>query len=271
MFDGFEGSKREDKNPESSRQLLKVAVVGTGRMGRCLTRLLRNHCDITLCSRRPDRALSVAKRLGVSASGIKDCIAKNDIIIAAIPTEELQPFAEQVSETMRPGSLFVDISSVKCGVVEVLSRTLPADIEYTSIHPLFASAAVSQKNVIVIPIRGNRWNSHLKQLLASSDMRVTESTAEEHDKVMATVQVLNHFTYLSLRSAMARLNRGQDMEPFKTHAFRKSLAVLKLIEGNLQTVELIQRSNKYAPSVRELFIKEAKRLDQQYRSSQGTT
>lgn len=244
--------------------------MGTGRMGRSLTRLLKNHCDITLCSRRPDRALSVAKRLGVSASGVKDCVAKSDVVIAAIPTDDLRQFAEQVSETMRPGSLFVDISSVKCGVVEALSGILPAHTEYVSIHPLFASAAVGRKNVIVIPVRGNSWGLHLKQLLASSGMRVTESTAEEHDKVMATVQVLNHFAYLSLRSAMARLDCGKDIEPFKTHAFRKSLAVLKLIEGNLQTVELIQRGNKYAPSVRELFIKEAKRLDQQYRSSRGT-
>lgn len=238
--------------------------MGTGRMGRCLTRLLRNYCDITICSRRPDRASSVAKRLGVGASGIKNCVAKSEIVIAAIPTEDLQPFVEQISETMRPGSLFVDISSVKCGVVEVLSRTLPANIEYASIHPLFASAAVGQKNVILIPVRGNRRSPHLKQLLTLSGMHVMESTAEEHDKAMAMVQVLHHFAYLSLRSAMARLDWGQGRESFKTYAFRKSLAVLKLIEGNLQTIELIQRRNKYAPFVRELFITEAKKLNQQY-------
>lgn len=239
-------------------------------MGRCLTRLLRNHCDITLCSRRPDRAISLAKRLDVNASGIESCASKSDIVIVTIPTEDLQPFAEQISKRMQPGSLFVDISSVKCGVVEVLSKTLPTNVEYASIHPLFASAAVGKKNVILIPVRGSRWIPHLKRLLTSSGMRVTESTAEEHDKVMAAVQVLHHFAYLSLRSAMARLDWGQDMESFRTHAFRKSLAVLRLIEGNLKTIELIQRRNKYAPYVRELFIKEAKRLNQYYSSNQST-
>lgn len=264
MFISLGSGEKENKNAEGSGQLLKVAVVGTGRMGKCLTKLLKDYCDLTICGRQPDHASAIAKRLDVRSSTIEDCLSKSDIIIATIPSETLLPFVERFSGGIRTGSLFVDISSVKCGFIEALAKILPPTIGYVSIHPLFSSPGVGRKNVIVIPVRGNKWTTQLKELLALGGMRVTETSAEEHDRVMAKVQVLNHFMYLIMRDSMAQLGADKELESFETHAFRRSLNILKLIEGNLETVELIQKRNKYAPLVRNLFMDEAKKLDQKY-------
>jgi len=233
-------------------------------MGKCLTKLLKDYCDLTICGRRPDHASATAKRLDVKSSTTEDCLSKSDVIITTIPSEALLPFVEMFSGEIHPGSLFVDISSVKCGFIEALGKTLPTSIGYVSIHPLFSSLKARRKNVIVIPVRENKWTPQLKKLLVLGGMQVTETNAEEHDKIMATVQVLNHFMYLIMRNSMTQMGEVKELKSFETYAFRRSLNILKLIEGNSETVELIQNSNKYAPLVRNLFIDEAKKLNQKY-------
>lgn len=232
-------------------------------MGTCLARLLKGSCQVTLCGRDPSRAAKVARRLGILSSGTQECVGSNDVVIAAIPTAVLKPFVGQISTVIPSGSLFTDISSVKCGVIEDIAKLLPTKVEYASIHPLFASARLGVKNIVFIPVRGSTQSSRLRQLLASAGMHVVESNAEEHDRIMAVVQVLHHFGLLALREALARMNNGS-LDGFETYSFRRSLSVLKLIEGNLETVEFIQRSNRFAPRAREVFIEESMKLSRNY-------
>jgi len=233
-------------------------------MGVCLCRLLKGHCNLTICSRSYPKARAAAKVLGINGSEVDKCAADCDILIAAVPTEDLQTFAKNVSRLMKEKSLFVDISSVKCGVIEPILSVLPAFVEYTSIHPLFASTKVSPKNMIYMQIRSPSMGSRFKWLLSVSGMRVTEATPEKHDKIMAAVQVLNHFAYLTLRNALRECDYGPSMEPFLTHAFSRTLASLKLIENNMDTIKLIQKLNKYAPHARNIFISEAKKLNDEF-------
>ncbi len=241
-------------------------------MGRCLGILLRDRCDLTICSRDAEKAQAVAGRLRLKASGIGECVQGSDVIVAAVPSESLPDLAREISAKLRPSSLFVDVSSVKCGIVEQVSGALPPSVEYVSIHPLFASARVRPKNVILVGVRTGRLGSLFKLLLSSSGARVTEASAEDHDRAMAAVQVLHHFAYLSMRDAFSDMGcsvAGGGISAFETHTLRKTLGVMRLIESNLQTVSYIQRKNKYAPSARRLLIEAAERLDRSYSRPDG--
>jgi len=247
-----------------SGQLLKVAVVGTGKMGQCLAGMLKNHCQLTLCGRDQEKASSVAARLGVASSNISECVSSAEVIIAAIPSSALPSFARQVCSRMKPSALFADISSVKCGIIDDISEMLPKHAEYASIHPLFSSARCCEKNILFIPVRCSITGPALRGLLAEAGGQITETNAEEHDRLMAIVQVTQHFALLSMRSAIAKLRAGQELDPFSSYSFRRSLSMLKLIEGNLETVEFIQRRNKFAASARALFMQESVALDKEY-------
>jgi len=234
--------------------------------------LLRGRCDLTVCGRDADKAQAVARRLGLKASDIGGCVKGSDVVVAAIPSESLPAFVRDISAMLRPGSLFVDVSSVKCGIVEQVSGALPRSVEYVSIHPLFASARVRPKNIVLVGVRTSRLGPLFKLLLSSSGARVTEASAEDHDRAMAAVQVLHHFAYLSMRDALADMvcNVAEgDISAFETHTLRKTLGVMRLIESNLQTVSYIQRKNKYASSARRLLIEAAERLDRSYNRPDG--
>jgi prephenate dehydrogenase len=234
-------------------------------MGRCMATLLRSACDLTITSRDSSRANEIADRLGIKGCGAMG-LSEMDIVILTIPTEVLLPISRQTSQQMRPGSLLVDVSSVKCGVVDKIGRILPDQIFYISIHPLFSSPRVKIRNTMVIPVRSGPWLPIITDLLTRSGMRVTEVSAEEHDRAMATVQVIHHFALLSMENAMVRQGyaKNEGLEPFLTHNMMKTMNTLKLLNKNMKTIEMIQKINKFSPGARERFIEEAIKLDKRY-------
>ncbi|MCS7097965.1 MAG: prephenate dehydrogenase/arogenate dehydrogenase family protein [Candidatus Methanomethyliaceae archaeon] len=234
-------------------------------MGRCMAYLLKGVSEVMINSRDFRQAKKVARKIGVKACSFED-LSNSDIIIATVPSEILLEVAKKAFQIMKEGSLFVDVSSVKCGIIEEIANLLPPKLEYISLHPLFASPRVKIKNVIMIPINAKNWNERLEELLIKAGMRVGKCSAEEHDKIMAAYQVAHHFTYLSLKETLKKMNFENMQEIFITHSLRKTLAVLRLIERNIKTVEEIQRMNKFASIARRIFIQEAKRLDESYSS-----
>lgn len=238
-------------------------------MGRCLSALLCGHCDLTVCSREPEKARHLARKLGAKGAGYEGCEGK-DIVFLAVRTQDLAETARKVAVHMAIDSLLVDLSSVKCGVVEEVQGALPNCIYYISIHPLFSSQRIKVKNTIVVPIRAGSWMGHLRRLLEMAGMSIKETSAEEHDRAMAIVQATHHFALLSLGATLrqADFNGFEGLKPFMTHSMTKTLGAMRLVERNLDTIEMIQEKNKYSEYARRRFIEEAKRLDKRY--STGT-
>ncbi len=232
-------------------------------MGRCMAALLKGSCDLTIMSRDACRAAAVARRMGVNG-GTSAALPGMDVVVLTVPTDAMLPSSMEAARLMKPGSLLVDVSSVKCGVVEDICRLLPDRIFFISIHPLFSSPGVKVKNTVVVPVRPGPWLSPLNALLTCAGMRVKEASAEEHDRVMAVVQVIHHFALLSIKNAMARegYGRKEDLEPFLTHSVMKTMHTIGQIERNIETIEMIQKENKYARAARRLFIEEAAKLDE---------
>jgi prephenate dehydrogenase len=230
-----------------------------------LAALFSGRCDLMICSRDPSRSEKIAAKARAETAEIKDC-SDRDIVFAAVPTHALMSTTRALQPVMKCGSLFVDISSVKCPIVDEIVKMLPGDLMYVSIHPLFSSARARIKNTIVVPIRPGNWMLALTALLEGSGMRLHVANAEEHDKAMAAAQVIHHFALLSMRRALDETgySKAKDLEPFITSSLSKSLRVVKLLESNLETIEMIQRSNKFAQYARNKFIEEAKKLDMQY-------
>lgn len=228
-------------------------MIGTGKMGRCLATLLKGSAEVTLCSRDPKKARAVARRLGVSGAGILE-IVLSDVVIAAIPTENLVEFAEECSAIMRPDATFVDVSSVKIGIVEEVLKRLPREAGYASIHPLFTSPLVKEKDVAFIAVRETETAGEFREALARGGARVFETTPEEHDRATAVTQVLHHFALLAMERVL--IKHARETETFKTHSLRKTLAVIRMVERNRDTVMAIQKLNRFGSGLREEFIRE---------------
>lgn len=54
-------------------------------------------------------------------------------------------------------------------------------------------------------IKKGKWYPKVLKFLKNHKVRIIESSPEEHDNMMAVVQVLTHFSYISTASAIEKL------------------------------------------------------------------
>jgi prephenate dehydrogenase len=161
------------------------------------------------------------------------------VVMVSVPMEATDQVIRTVGPLMKSDSLLVDLTSLKVAPVRAMLESSISEV--IGLHPLFA----------VCPARGERWLSWLKVIMERNGAILVETTPEEHDKMMALVQALNHFNNLMLGLTLA----GQDvsleeLQRFSTPLFRDRLDHLNriishpelyagLIAGNPRTGNLL--------------------------------
>jgi prephenate dehydrogenase len=202
--------------------------------------------DIT----RPDEAV----RAAVEAA---DCIllaVPHNVALAALPA--LLPW-------IAPGALLVDTLSVKTEVVGRLRAAGRTDIDILSINPMFAPGLgfAGQKVVVVEVATGARARAFL-DLLRSWEASVFPVSAEEHDRMMAAIQVATHSALLAFGLALRELSC--DVErcwPLASPPHRVCLALLARIASAAPHVYWdIQRDNPSAAEARRAVANGLQRL-----------
>ena len=71
------------------RNMMKVGLIGIGRMGKALVSRLKGHVEITIYSRDKEYTAKIASELGVNFAGKIEKIADNEAIILAVPDQEI--------------------------------------------------------------------------------------------------------------------------------------------------------------------------------------
>jgi len=210
------------------------------------------------------KAVKAARRLGVRYGG-PESVALGDIVVVSVPVEDTVKVCLSTAMEMRQGSLLVEISSVKTSVVEKIKAGVSDAIEYASMHPLFGPEARSVKGraVVLIPVRLERWRRPLCNLMGRMGWKIVFSDVEGHDRAMAVVQVLHHFSYLCLASCISQL--VADMR-FCTRSFEETLRTLRRINRNLGVILSIQRENPFAAEVRKAYSASVLRLAEDQRN-----
>ena len=227
---------------------LRLAVIGTGRMARLLARILKDSFSETvLISRDVEKARKLSKRLGVSYGSQADA-SRFDYYLFTSPPRYLPETVKAFTNRLKPGSLVSDICSVKSGVVREVEKLIPPGVEYISLHPLFGPSTrrIKGNNLVMIPIRGKSFITSLQELFESLGLRVVvASSPEEHDEMMAAVQVAHHISQLSLILTLWKLIGSDKLRAYSTRSLRKTLKVIKSFRGNLKVIREISELNPH--------------------------
>ena len=137
---------------------------------------------------------------------------------------------EKVGPLVPEGSLLMDLTSLKKEPVELMLANSRADI--IGCHPLFGPGVndASGENVILCPARGQKWLVWLRGILEKNGLMITEETPEEHDKIMAIVQVLNHLNTISLGMALTHTGISPEkISKYTTPIFQTKLEIIKKV------------------------------------------
>ncbi len=249
------------KDYDADMQSFSIAIVGgTGGMGRLLSSELKKiGIDVMICSRSKEKAQKIAREISAKAGTIEEA-SSADIVIVSVPIEDTLEVCLSVGKKMKPSSLLMEISSVKTNVVDELIYQLPDEVEFISLHPLFGpEGSFEGENVIVIPARTKIWLPKIKQILKELGSNYAITTVEEHERIMSVMQVLHHFSYFCLASALASYKEELESD-FYTRSFKKTKEFFVNLQKNLEVLLAIQRTNPRGEEIRNNYANLVERL-----------
>ena len=234
-----------------------LIVGGTGGMGRFFANFAAVHgASVKVVGRTVQRTRRTAKEMGLEPGSISD-VVESDIVVVSTPMDSIVRTSIEWAQSMRAGALLTDLSSVKTGIADRIFPTVPAGVEYVSIHPLFGPSIdqLGGQSIVAVPFRtGPQWR-RFSRALRKAGARVDKMSSEHHDRVMGYVQAMHHFALLSLGVALRKWDGHA-----KTSSFAGTLARIESLLENWNTIVGIQRLNPSATAVRLEFLKTCREM-----------
>ncbi len=171
-----------------------VAIIGgQGAMGRCMAGLFG---DL-------GHAVMIAD-LDTPLTPV-EAAAAADVVVISVPIDVTVDVIRQIGPHVRPDALLMDVTSLKTGPLRAMLEHSRGSVVGT--HPLFGPSvhSLQGQRVVLTPGRGADWLGWVRTMLAARGLVLVETTPEEHDRVMAVVQVLVHFATEVLGATLARV------------------------------------------------------------------
>jgi len=240
----------------------QLAIIGFGAFGRLAAAQLTGRFAIVVHD--PHVAAADISAAGGTPLSLEDAASTSDIILVAVPVQQMEATLAGIGRHVRPGTTVIDVASVKMLPSQWLATHIPDSAHIVATHPLFGPQSVARglegRQLVICPIRGDR---HLKvaALGESLGLRVRITSAEEHDREMAYVQALTHLIGRSLAQMQI------PDEKLKTQTYQHLIDLTGLIgNDSFELFTAIQTMNPFAPDVVEDFVARASALLDQVRT-----
>jgi len=232
-------------------------------MGRLFARLFKKGKHrVIIFGRDKKKTKRVAEKINVQAGDLAG-FAKANIVIVSVPIENTVEVCGDVLQRMSHNTLLVEVSSVKTDIVSKITELVPPKIEYLSLHPLFGPSVRRFRglNIVAIPVKRGWLSDRMISSLRDMGFAVETSSVEEHDKIMATLQVVHHYAYLVMAVELAKAARASgNFKRFLTGSLQRTLSQIRSLNEIQETVFSIQKLNPSGFQARTDYALAAQRL-----------
>ncbi len=246
-----ERSRREAVTAPASDPVRFLVVGGRGRMGQRLGRAL------------VERGHVVDVRDVDDERPVADAVGPAGIVMIAVPMEVAVATAAAIGPHVAPDALLCDINSLKREVCEAMAHTCRGEV--LGLHPMFGPTVHSlrRQKIVACPIRPGPRAAWLRDELGRMGAEIVESDPESHDRMMAVVQVLVHFSTLVMGEALRDSGvTVEDSLRFTSPIYRLELAFVgRLFAQDPDLYSEIIRTNPYSAEFRRRFLAAARTMD----------
>jgi prephenate dehydrogenase len=240
---------------------MQVAVIGGTRgLGNWMANFLtKKGCQVTITGRNSLMGENIANKMGASyTSNNVEAALRAEIVILAVPIDATVRTINEVAPHMREGSLLVDVTSVKEKPAAVMHQHAPEGVEVLPTHPMFGPRIRSLEGQVVVltPTEEGNWYHKVVDFLEKEQARVLVTTPELHDRMMSVVQGLTHFAYISIASAIEKMQVDvKESRKFASPIYSLMLDMIaRIVAQNPYLCYSIQTQNRYIPEVHETFL-----------------
>jgi len=237
---------------------MEISIIGFGNFGKLMAKHLRKKAEIFVTD--TENKAKEAEELGVSFVSLQEAL-KNKIIILAVPMENIVSLLHEIKDRLQPGTLILDICSLKIFSCNAMEEILPKNIEIIGTHPLFgpnsAPNSLEGMKIAITPVRTSKLEK-VKSFCESLGLSVFITTPEEHDKQMALSQALTHFI------GQAMKNTGIKRVELSTKTFDKLMDVAEIIKNDTPALfRNMQEMNPFAKDARNNFLSELNKIQRE--------
>lgn len=246
------------KNRLSVTPRKTVGIVGFGAFGKLVAQFLYGHFELVTHDPQSNHQDAAAK-LGVTFASL-EMVAQCDVIVIAAPVSCFETVLTSVAVVCRPGTLVIDVGSVKVQPSDAMEKLLPDHVEIVATHPLFgpqsACDGIRGLKIAVCPIRGQQHWPLAAFLRKHLGLHVIMTTPHDHDREAATVQGLTHL----IAKVLQRM--GPLPSRMTTRSFDLLIEAISLVQNDAPEVfDAIEKANPYSADVRRRFFNLARRLN----------
>jgi len=180
---------------------------------------------------------------------------KADVVIVSVPISKTKEAIKEVRNFVRKNALLTDFTSLK---VEPLKEMKKAKSGVLGMHPLFGPLALDLRGETIVFSRqkDNRWVFFLKNLFQKNGAKIVKIYPEEHDKQMAFLQALLHFTNISFTRFLYS-KKFKPLAHFLTPVFKlQSLIFGRILAQNPELYASIELENPYFRKILNDYLKD---------------
>ncbi len=237
----------------------ELGFVGFGNFGQFIVPHLKPYFNVTVYDHKD--VSGAATRLGVKVGTLEEVISKPKVLLG-VPVQYLEEVLKEVGPKIKPGTLVLDVSSVKVKPINLMLKYLNDEVQIVGTHPLFGPQSgkngIKGLNFVICPVRYNKTDKLIDLFGNKLELNVMIRTPEEHDRQMAYVQGITHFVGRALNHMDI-----PDVEQ-KTPAYQFLLDIKRNLGGDSWDLFLtIENENPFARPVREHLMEELQKLDDQ--------
>ncbi|MDV3244061.1 MAG: prephenate dehydrogenase/arogenate dehydrogenase family protein [Nitrososphaerales archaeon] len=233
---------------------MKIAVIGSsGAMGSFFTHYFSSRGHAVVGS-------DEARKKGVGFTFVKtnaQAAKDADAVLLAVPIDRTLEVAELVSHSMRRGSLLIEISSVKGKTLRALRRVAERrDLRLLSVHPLFGPG-LSKSDRMRVAVMTGKGLSPSEAKTIFPDAKLARMTAEEHDRLMASVLSLTHLVNIAYAKALDSLVERGDFQRAATPTSTLQLSIAKsVLSQDPKLYSYIQFENRFTVRAVDALVEE---------------
>lgn len=222
-------------------------IGGTGQLGSVFAEAFRNSgYNVIIASRSTEIK-------------IEEAASKGDLVIVCVPIRVTQEIIEKISPYVRKDALLSDFTSVKVMPSNVMKKFFNGNI--IACHPLFGpGVSLNNQKIVFCPIKGKEFVNEYKDLLTNIGLEVIEMTPKEHDKEMAIIQSMNHFSNIVFADSLKKENFNLKSK-LATPAFKLKRALIgRMLSQDSSLYPDILVYNPYSKKFIKNYIKSANEL-----------
>lgn len=231
-----------------------IGIIGYGRFGSLVYRLLAERLSSSIEFRIYNLEPAEIELTTFARA------ASADIVIPCVPIKAFKSVISDIAGHVKPGSLVLDVCSVKIHPRAVMLDTLPESVSCIGMHPMFGPGTYQKRlesgsenplaglTVVIDRIRcSDDQYSMVIKFLKKQLLHAVEMTADEHDRLAA------RFQFICLTTAFILKKLSLERSSIDTESASLMLDYLEMISVDKQLVKDLYQYNPYCAQELRMF------------------